>query len=70
MLKKTIYIPNISCEHCVHTVTSELTDLDSVREVDVSLEKKEATILYSSEENWDEIVALLREINYPPALKK
>ena len=63
---KTIHIPNISCEHCVNTVASELTDLHSVQKVDVSLEKKEATITYSAEDKWDEIVALLHEINYPP----
>jgi len=64
---RTIHIPNISCEHCVRTVASELTDLDSVQKVDVFLDKKEATIFYSSEEKWDEILALLHEINYPPA---
>jgi copper chaperone len=66
MPERTVHIPNISCEHCVKTIISELSDLDSVQKVDASLEKKEAKIVYTTEDKWDEIVALLHEINYPP----
>ena len=68
MQQKTIHIPNMSCEHCVRTIKSELSDLDFVQKVDISLDNKQATIYYSSEDKWNQIVAVLDEINYPPAL--
>ena len=66
MPEKTIRIPNISCEHCVSTIKSELTDLDIVQKVEISLDNKQAKIFYSSEDKWNQIVTLLQEINYPP----
>ena len=54
MEKKTFYIPNISCGHCVNTIKNELGDLDGVSRVEGDQEKKEI------------IKNTLAEINYPP----
>jgi copper chaperone CopZ len=65
----TYQIPGISCNHCVHTIQSEVSDLAGVQSVDASAETKEATIVFDAPATEEKIVALLKEINYPPAGK-
>ena len=64
----TYSIPGIHCGHCVHTVKMEVSDLEGVQSVDVELESKKATITFDDPATEAEIVGLLKEINYPPAL--
>ena len=59
-------IPNISCGHCVHTIESELSEVDGVRQVDVTLETKAVIVGYEPPATPSRIESLLREINYPP----
>ncbi len=63
----TYTIPNISCMHCVHTIKTEVSELDGVKTVDANAQSKQATIVFESPASEDQIVALLKEINYPPA---
>jgi copper chaperone CopZ len=53
------------CQHCVHTIKSELSDLAGVEGVDVSLEQKTVKVNYESPATPESIKALLAEINYP-----
>ncbi len=62
----TYKIPNISCEHCVHTITMELGDLEGVRSVQADAQTKTAKIEYEPPATEEKIIALLKEINYPP----
>lgn len=62
----TYKIPNISCHHCVHTITSELKELPGVKEVKADKDTKVAVITFDAPATEDQIVATLREINYPP----
>jgi copper chaperone CopZ len=59
-------VPNISCGHCVHTIKMEVGDLAGVSEVDASAATKEVTVVFDSPATEDQIVALMKEINYPP----
>ncbi len=65
MTTVTYSIPNISCSHCVHTITTELLDISGVQSVMADLEKKQATITFGSPATEDQIKELLVEINYP-----
>ena len=62
----TYTIPNISCGHCVHTVEMEVGDLEGVQSVSAEQESQKATITFGAPATEDKIVALLKEINYPP----
>jgi copper chaperone len=43
--QEAIYVvPDISCVHCKHAVTSELTSVAGVASVDVDLESKVVTV--------------------------
>jgi copper chaperone CopZ len=64
----TYQIPNINCSHCVHTITTELSDLEGVKSVEAKLDTKTATVVFDAPANQSKIEALLKEINYPPIL--
>ncbi len=63
----TYQIPNISCNHCVHTIQSEISELEGVQSVKASNETKSAVITFDSPATEDQLVATLKSINYPPA---
>lgn len=67
MQSKTFKIDNISCGHCVHTIKTELGELEGVANVDASQETKEVTVNWNDPLTWNEIKDLLIEINYPPS---
>jgi copper chaperone len=63
----TYTIPNISCGHCVHTIKSEVTELEGVQSVDANMDTQQATITFEPPATEEKIKALLAEINYPAA---
>ena len=66
MQTKTVTVSNISCGHCVHTIQTEVGDLEGVKSVVASEESKTVTVEWDAPQTWDGIKALLEEINYPP----
>ncbi len=67
MTKVTYSIPNISCNHCVHTIKMEVSELSGVQEVLADSENKQATIIFDPPATEKQIIELLEEINYPVA---
>ena len=67
MTTVTYTLPAIHCGHCVHTVQMEVGDLAGVQSVKVDQESKQAVITFDAPATEDGIIALLKEINYPPA---
>ncbi len=67
MPSKTFEVPNISCGHCVMTIKNELGDLAGVSRVEGNQETRIVTVEWDSPATWEQIKALLAEINYPPA---
>lgn len=67
MQSKTFTVPNISCGHCTHTVESELSDIAGVKSVKANLDSKQVVVEWGDPATWEQIEAMLVEINYPPA---
>lgn len=67
MTTVTYDIPNISCGHCVHTIKMELSGLDGVAKVEASESDQRVVVDYEPPATEDQLVAVLKEINYPPA---
>jgi copper chaperone CopZ len=63
----TYTIPNISCNHCVHTIKTEVSDLEGVKSVDANAQSKQTVITFDAPASEEKIIELLKEINYPPA---
>jgi copper chaperone len=67
MESRTYVVPNISCGHCVHTIQTELGEVDGVRKVVVSQDEKRVDVEFEPPATEDGILRLLEEINYPVA---
>lgn len=63
-MKKTFFIPNISCKHCIMTITRELQELEGIVAVQGDIFSKHVDV------TWDEpatemlILKTLNEIGY------
>lgn len=67
-MTKVLYtIPNISCGHCVHTIKTELSDVDGVKKVDANQETKVVEIEFDAPASEEKLKALLALIEYPVA---
>jgi copper chaperone CopZ len=67
MPTKSFKVPNISCGHCVHTVQNEVGELEGVKRVVAIEDTKMVTVEWEEPpQSWDNIKALLAEIDYPP----
>jgi len=62
----TYEIPNISCNHCVHTVEMEVGEMAGVEKVEAVADSKQASITYDDPATEESIKDLLAQINYPP----
>lgn len=62
----TYTVPNISCGHCVHTIETELAELEGVLRVKAGQMDKSVMVDYEEPATPDSIRALLTEIAYPP----
>lgn len=63
----TYSVPNISCHHCVHTIQTEVGDLQGVQSVKADLDTKKVEIMFDAPASEDQIKSLLAEIDYPVA---
>ncbi len=61
----TYTIPNISCHHCVHTITMELSERPGVKSVNGEVETKKVTVTYEAPATQEQIESTLSEIEYP-----
>jgi copper chaperone len=60
-------VPNISCMHCVHTIQSEVAEIQGVHSVKADAAGKTVEIVFDTPANEARIKSLLKEINYPVA---
>ncbi len=67
MAGKTFEVPNISCGHCVMAIKNEVSELDGVLRVEADEATRIVTVEWDEPASWEQIKALLVEINYPPA---
>lgn len=67
MNTKTVNVPAINCSHCTHTIEMEVSELEGVTSVAADETSKDVTIEWQEPATWDEIKALLEEIDFPIA---
>ncbi len=60
--------PDISCDHCAHAISSALTALNGVGQVDVDVDSKRVDVAFDDGlTSAEEIDAALEAEGYPPA---
>lgn len=62
----TYTIPNISCHHCINSITMELSDLAGVKTVQGDVDTKQVVVSYEPPATPAQMEKVLAEINYPP----
>ena len=65
MTTVTYTVPAISCSHCIHTIETEVGDLQGVQSVKADEASKKVEITFDAPANEAAIKALLAEIDYP-----
>lgn len=64
-MNKTYSVPGIHCQHCVHTIKMELSELEGVQNVDADLDTKKVSVTFDNPELEKTILETLDEIGYP-----
>ncbi len=62
-----LYVPNISCGHCVMTIKREVGELAGVTSVESDPATRDVEIAFDPPATMDGIKTLLEEIGYPAA---
>jgi copper ion binding protein len=65
MTTVTYTVPAISCGHCVHTIETEVGELQGIQSVKADEATKKVVITFDAPADETKIKALLAEINYP-----
>lgn len=65
MTTVSLKVPNISCDHCIHTIKTEVAELDGIKRVDADPNSKIVTVDFDPPATQAKIEALLAEIEYP-----
>ena len=65
MTTVTYTVPAISCSHCIHTIETEVGDLQGVQSVKADEATKKVVISFDTPADETKIKTLLSEINYP-----
>jgi copper chaperone CopZ len=65
MKSVTYNVPNISCEHCTHTITMELSEIEGVSNVDADVQTRLVTVTFDEPATEQVLKDTLAEINYP-----
>ncbi len=61
-------VPDMSCEHCVGTVTSALKVVEGVKDVSVTLDDKKARVRAEDELGEEKLLDAVRQVGYTPEL--
>ncbi len=65
-MQTTYTIPNISCNHCTHTIAMELSEIEGVQQVETDLQTQKVVVTYQEPATEQALRDTLIEINYPP----
>jgi len=68
MNKITFVVPSISCNHCVHTIETELSEMDGVTSVTASSDTNRVEIEFGDPATEKTLIGLLAEIDYPASV--
>lgn len=65
MTTVTYNVPAMHCDHCSHTIETEVGELQGIQSVSADLDTKKVQIAFDAPASEQAIKALLAEINYP-----
>lgn len=60
----TYHVPDISCQHCVNAITSEVEQVPGVQRVAVDLGTKQVQVDANEQVTQDTVIAAINEAGY------
>ena len=63
----TYHTPDMSCQHCVHAIETELKEVEGVLMVRANLDTKQVTVTFEPPATEEDIKNVLADIGYPVA---
>jgi len=64
-MKTKLIIQNLKCGGCANTVTTRLSQLDNISEIEVNNEDSSVVFSYKEDSNLEEAIHLLSKLGYP-----
>lgn len=64
-MKTTIAIQNLKCGGCAHTITSKLSEIKNITNVNVSVEMSTVSFDYNSKTDVSLVETKLKSLGYP-----
>ena len=64
MITERFQVPGVSCQHCVNAITTEVTAIPGVQQVQVALDSKTVTVEHGEQVRTEQIVAAIHEAGY------
>lgn len=64
-MKTTLVIQNLKCGGCANTIKNKLSELNQISEIDVDNENDSVSFTHASENDLNEVKALLAKLGYP-----
>lgn len=69
MITERFHVPEVSCQHCVHSVTQEVTALADIHNVTVDLSAKSVVVEHAGTVSTDAIIAAINEAGFDEVTK-
>lgn len=64
MMTEQFSVPEVSCQHCVNSITAEVSAVTGVTQVDVDLTHKTVTVTHAPQVTTAAIVNAINEAGY------
>lgn len=64
MATETISVPEVHCDHCIHSIEGALGPLDGVDTATVDLDARTVTVTHDDRVSRDDLVAVIEEQGY------
>jgi copper chaperone len=64
MTTERFQVPEVSCQHCINAITTEVSALPGVQRVQVALDDKTVTVEHGEQVSTDQIIAAINEAGY------
>lgn len=65
IMETTIYVQNLKCGGCANTITKNVSQIDGVEEVRVTVEESAVSFVYSNEDVLTVVKNTLSKLGYP-----
>lgn len=64
-MKTTLILQNLKCGGCANTVTTRLSQLENISDIEVNNEENTVSFSYKDDANLEEAIHLLSKLGYP-----